>query len=394
MNKKLMAVAVAGALAAPAAAFAQASSVQIYGRANLGLDTYQATGATAGSASDLKSRTRVYDAASRLGVRGTEDLGGGLKAIFVMESGVNMDAGGTTGQGGQANASSGTLASRDSWLGLEGAWGRVSFGRQSIYWVDGVIAQSGPNYINTDIPWFNGTGMGRVSTGVPGGNAAGPVARQSNVMAYNSPTVSGWNATVSYAPQSENAAAAANTDATIWGVTVRYSGPIDFQFDHVDNQAVSGGANRQKSTGNKIGLSWPYQPGGRVSLKWAQTKMNDVGLVAGFSALHDNISQSMWGINWEHMIGNVQLMAEWSKLQKASGCSGTGCDGTDATGYMLGVKYYFSKRTGIYASYNQVRNGSNQIADYTAAAMTSVAAGTVAAGADPRIVAVGVMHNF
>src|SRR3989304_4551485 len=64
MNKKLTALAVAGALAAPAAAFAQASNVTIYGRANLGLDTYSATGATAGSAFDYKSRNRDYDAGS------------------------------------------------------------------------------------------------------------------------------------------------------------------------------------------------------------------------------------------------------------------------------------------------------------------------------------------
>ena len=52
MNKKLMALAVAGALAAPAAALAQ---VQIYGRANLGIDRYEATGATAGSAAASSS---------------------------------------------------------------------------------------------------------------------------------------------------------------------------------------------------------------------------------------------------------------------------------------------------------------------------------------------------
>ena len=387
MNKKLMALAVAGALAAPAAAFAQASNVQIYGRANLGLDQYQATGATAGSASDLKSRTRVYDSGSRLGVRGTEDLGGGLKAVFQLESGVNFDTGSGNGQAGTANASTGTLASRDSWVGLEGGWGRVSFGRQSIYWVDGVIAQTGANYVNTDIPWFNGTGMGRVSTGSPGA----PIARQSNVIAYNSPTVAGWNGTLSYQPNSEAATAGANTDASVWGATVRYNGPLDFQYDHVETQAASGGANRQKNIGNKIGLSWPYQPGARVSLKWAQTKMDDVGTVASFSTLHDDIKQSMWGINWEHMFGNVQLMAQWSKLQNASGCTGTGCNNTDATGYLLAVKYHFSKRTGVYASWNQVRNGSNQIADYTAAGMSS---GTVAAGADPRIIAVGIHHSF
>src|SRR6266568_6750864 len=58
MNKKLMALAVAGALTAPAAALAQ---VQIYGRANVGIDTYSATGATAGSAADFKNRNVVYD---------------------------------------------------------------------------------------------------------------------------------------------------------------------------------------------------------------------------------------------------------------------------------------------------------------------------------------------
>ena len=77
MNKKLMALAVAGALAIPAAAFAQAGNVQIYGRANLGFDNYSATGATGGAAFDYKARNRVYDAGSRLGFSGSEDLGGG-----------------------------------------------------------------------------------------------------------------------------------------------------------------------------------------------------------------------------------------------------------------------------------------------------------------------------
>src|SRR3990170_4342993 len=87
MKRKLLAVLVASALAAPVAALAQASNVQIYGRANLGLDNYSATGSTAGAAADLKSRSRVFDTASRLGVRGTENLGGGLKALFAIESG-------------------------------------------------------------------------------------------------------------------------------------------------------------------------------------------------------------------------------------------------------------------------------------------------------------------
>src|SRR3954462_5450954 len=118
MQKKLMALAVAGALSAPVAAFAQASNVQIYGRANVGVDNYEAKGATAANA-DFKGRMRVFDQGSRLGVRGTEDLGGGLKALFQIESGVNIDSGSANGQNGALNSSTGRFASRDSFVGLE-----------------------------------------------------------------------------------------------------------------------------------------------------------------------------------------------------------------------------------------------------------------------------------
>jgi predicted porin len=399
MNKRSIALIAAGVLGVPAIACAQASNVQIYGRANVGLDTWQATGATASAAQDFRSRTRIYDNSSRIGFRGTEDLGGGLKAMFQLESGANIDTGSANGQSGVANASSGTLASRDSWVALGGNWGDVRFGRQSVFWINGPAAQSGANYINTDVPFVTATSMGRVSTAIPGG---APVARQSNVLSYNSPTISGFNASLSYSPQSEAAAAAANTDSSLWGLTARYNGALDFQWDYVANQQASGGAQRQKSTGNKLSVSWPYQPGARISLLWGRDKMDDTPVVAAFSALHDKVSATMYIFSWEHMLGNWQLLAEWGKLQKASGCTalnGTvnGCEGTDATAYMLGLKYHFSKRTGAYVSYNQVRNGANQIVDYAAAGYSSGGAAgmpATSAGADPRVVAVGILHNF
>jgi predicted porin len=399
MNKKLGAIAVAGALAAPAVAFAQASNVEIYGRANVGLDSWSATGATAGSNADFKSRTRVFDGASRIGFRGTEDLGGGLKTLFQLESGINLDSGSVNGQSGAPNVSSGTLASRDSYVGIGGSWGDVRFGRQSVFWISGVIAQTGANFINAEVPFANATSMGRVSTAIPGG---APVARQSNVISYNSPILSGWNGTLSYSPQSEAAAASVNTDSSLWGATVRYNGALNFQWDYVVNQQGSGGAQRQKSTGNKLGLSWPYAPGSRISLTWAKDKMDDTPAVASFTALHDNVSATMLAVNWEHMVGNWQYFAQWGKVQKASGCTAlngaaNGCDGTDAVGYMLAVKYHFSRRTGVYLSYNQVRNGANQINEWAAAGYSSAGAAGLpasAAGADPRVVAVGVLHNF
>lgn len=402
MNKKVMALAVASALAVPAAAFAQASNVQIYGRVNTGWDNYSATGATAGSALDFKNRSRVYDAGSRIGVRGTEDLGNGLRAVFVIENGANVDTGTANGQSGAANSSTGTFATRDSYGGLEGSWGRVSFGRQSIYWVNGPIDQTAANYINSGIPWTSVGTSGRVSA---------PTARTSNVAAYNSPTWGGFNFTASYAPGSEAAIAGANTDASIWGITLRYSGMIDAQYDWAVNQAVSVAAatTRLKITGQKIGVSWPYAPGSRISLLTAIVKNENGPAIANFTAAGDNVKQSHLSLNWEHTFGNIQALAAWGKLRKATGCTATqgviagtsatqnGCDGTDATAYMLALRYNFSKRTGAYISWNRISNSSNQNADYNAAGMSSAGAITMpsaSVGADPRIWAVGVMHNF
>ena len=389
MKRKLLAVLVASALAAPVAALAQASNVQIYGRANLGLDNYSATGSTAGAAADLKSRNRVFDNASRIGFRGTEDLGNGLKALFAIESGVSVDSGSGNGQSGATNSSTGLLASRDSFVGLQGGWGRVTFGRKSIFYSNGAVAKTSSNYVNTEIPWTKGNTFGRV---------AGPAARTSNVLAYSSPTLSGFNGTLSYVPNSEAAKAGADTDASIWVVTLRYTGLVNAQWDYGVNQAASGGTHRLKITGNKLGIGWPYSPGAQISLIWTQNKNDDVAATAGFSALHNNLTQTAWTLNWEHMFGKVQALAMYGKLNGASGCTalnGTanGCDNTGATAYMLGLRYLLSKRTSTYVTYNKVSNGSNQIANYTNDGYAASAT-AIGAGSDPRVVALGVMHNF
>src|SRR6476660_1829429 len=114
MNKKLIALAVAGACVAPAAMAQSANPVTLYGRVYATLEQVQAKG---GSAAEVSSRTRVSDQSSLLGVRGTEDLGGGLKAFFQLETGFKVDQNDTT------------FAARNSAVGLQGAWGSVLLGR-------------------------------------------------------------------------------------------------------------------------------------------------------------------------------------------------------------------------------------------------------------------------
>jgi predicted porin len=395
MNKKVMALAVAGVLAAPAA-FAQSSNVQLYGRANLGFDWYQATGAV-NSADNYEGRFRVFDNSSRVGLRGTEDLGNGLKAIFQIETGVNIDNGSTTGQGGQGNASSGTWASRDSFVGLDSGWGRLTFGRQSIYWANGELAQFAANYINTEIPWTNGTSMGRVSSG-PGTPAV--IARTSNVVQYTTPTFAGFNATLSYSPNFQEAVQNNNsvdTDGQIFGATLRGAfGAFYGQFDYASvkgNSVIATGAQADYNL-YKAGIGWKYMPGANLSFIWVMNENNNT-LAAGTS----DVDQNGYTINWEHTFGNIQVMAQYGWLDDISGCNGTqtvSCGSTGATAWMLGARYLLSKRTWLYASYNQVRNDDNQYVDYNGAAITSRNPGASATpyGADPQIWAVGIFHAF
>ncbi|HEY8608714.1 MAG TPA: porin [Noviherbaspirillum sp.] len=115
MKKSLLALAVLGAFAGAASA---QSSVTIYGVADVGIERFDNDGA-AGATWGLTSGNQ---SGSRIGFRGTEDLGGGLKANFVLENGFNIDTG-TLGQGGR-------LFGRQAWVGLSGGFGAVKFGRQ------------------------------------------------------------------------------------------------------------------------------------------------------------------------------------------------------------------------------------------------------------------------
>src|SRR6266705_1211822 len=388
MNKKLMAVAVAGAFGVPAAAVAQ---VEIYGRANVFVDSYSATGSTSGTA-DFKSRTRVNDQGSRLGVRGREDLGRGLRAVYQIEAGVNIDTGSqTTSTGSQtalsgpSNSSTGFLASRDSFVGVEGGWGRALLGRQSLYYGNGIIEQVTSNYVNVGLPLFSGNLI-----------VGNPTARTNNVLSYTTKTFSGVDATLAYSPQSEGVGANANTDAKITALTARYSGRVNAQVDWAKNKKqtpVALGGNGD-ITGVKLGVGYPYAPGAQIAFVYVSQKQENVAAVGGFVSAGDTIKAKGWGINWEHIFGNIQALAQYARTNDLSGCTGD-CSATKANMYMVGAKYLFSKRTGAYATFNQIKNDTKGFTDFSNGG--GYAPGPLAvgnAGADPRVIALGIMHNF
>ncbi len=411
MQKKIIALAVAGL--ASTAAFAQSSNVTVYGRANMGLDTYGASGAANGGGSNLNTRTRVFDSGSRLGFRGTEDLGGGMKAGFTIEAGVNMDNAGATGAGnfGQngaaTNGSSGGIASRDSWLSIGGNWGEVRTGRISLFWGDGALNQTAANYVNGGVTLTTGVGTGLVT---------GPTNRTNNVLAYVSPNFSGFSAMLGYVASAEghgaaNAAAgtAANannkTNAAGWSTRFNYAnGPFTALADYTaltaqDTEAVTG---INKNIGMKLGLGYSYAPGSQVAFIWSQLRNNNITAAVGTIAnAGDDLRQSAWTLNWEHTMGNTQLLGQYARASNASGMTGATTGSSDIRQWMLGAKYNLSKRTGMYVTYNRIQNAELAFSDYAGGGYTSsqnaAGAGTLGVqqrGADPTVIAVGVMHNF
>src|SRR5688572_29756780 len=129
MRQTLMAAAVAGALAVPGLALAQATNVQIYGVLDLRVDsTKYANGATD---TNIRKEHMHSGQPNRIGFRGTESLGGGMTAFFQVEQQVGTGARQISGTESGGNY---LWGGRPTFLGLRSGWGEVSFGMQdSVY---------------------------------------------------------------------------------------------------------------------------------------------------------------------------------------------------------------------------------------------------------------------
>ncbi|HEX8602624.1 MAG TPA: porin [Pseudoduganella sp.] len=115
---RIMAMAMGMGFGAPLAAAAQ--SVTLYGVLDSGVEYVNHVGPSGRSLTRVPTITGTFP--SRWGLRGSEDLGGGTRALFALESGIGMDTG-ALNQGGR-------LFGLQAWVGLGGTWGQVSVGRQ------------------------------------------------------------------------------------------------------------------------------------------------------------------------------------------------------------------------------------------------------------------------
>lgn len=380
MKKSLVALA---ALAATSA-FAQ-SSVTLYGAADVGYRTAKWTdaGAARGKASGVADGAM---AGNRFGFRGTEDLGGGLKADFVMEQGVSFVSSDLTGQrqassafpvngydatnGSTATtlADSGrsTATNRQSWVGLSGGFGNVRLGYQytTLY----------------EISTLSGFNAG--SEGMHGGDTLHTVfggaswgGTRANGISYTLPTMGGLAVTLERGAKTDQevyatTGASAGYDVSRTALRAAYtSGPLKAMYGHTELSSAtsaSGSMTMGASTTAKLdqfGASYNF---GKFSVMGTYAKGDD-----GAATKTETKAQQ---------IGVKVPVGAWTFIAATGSGDQTlsGAKTADVKQTQMGLNYTLSKRTTAYM--------------YTG---TTKDNGTAAAAVEKKTATIiGVFHSF
>ncbi|QIL43081.1 porin [Acidovorax sp. HDW3] len=338
MKKSLIALAV---LAASGAAMAQ-SSVTLYGVADAGV-TYVNGGKNFTGVESGQNKT------SRLGFKGVEDLGGGLKANFVLEGGLNLDSGdGNSGAPAGAAASTGFSFQRQSTVGLSGGFGEVRLGRE--------LTAAYNATARYDV--FGSVGLGASQLWANGGVFSIPVdpttvikarsttdQRVSNAVTYVSPDFAGFKVGVNYG---FGEVAGANSDNRYMGAAATYdNGPISLGF----------GLERMNKPGNALALgnTDAISLGGSYDLGVAKLLAGyRQSTVKGFLGDNTpNLKTKGYMLAVTAPVGPGLVRASYNRYEARFD------DGkTTANHFSAGYVYNMSKRTALYGTYSYLKNSN------------------------------------
>jgi len=377
MNKKLVALAVAGAFALPMAAQAQTANVTLYGRLNVDMEVVN------GKQTDNSNPKvfRVSSNSSRIGFRGTESLGGGLSAIFQIESGVPGD-GGNQGIGGTPAG----LATRETFVGLQGAWGTFKMGRflapyDDIHPIFGNVPTLTTSILSTASLWAQGF------AGQP--EAGGFDDRIRNSVRYDSPTFAGFNGSVQYGGY-ENQCCATNTNAPGEHAGVLSMGGF------YNNGPLQGGVAYERHYKTRLADRDDDALSVAAGWQFGIWRIGGVYEKLKYETLTGDLKRDLWGASLTVNLGPGQLYASYIDAMKGKGSASDservaglahGSD-TDSQQYTISYTYPLSKRTLTYAGYVKIQNSDR--ASYT----FNINSYGIAAGGKPGGLVFGLVHFF
>lgn len=330
MKKSLIAFA---ALATIAGAVSAQSSVTLYGRIDLAV----------GKAIGTEAKAINNGSGSRLGVRGVEDLGGGMSAFFNVEHRFNADTGAQSAAPVAAGATSNAAPLSRFWtgrsiVGLQGGFGKVTLGREytTAFLQSQLIAD----------PW----GWDTVASGIPGAGlnqllTGGDIARVRNdsSLTYNF-SAAGFSvgAQVAEATDTIN-----NFAKKPFNFALNYAaGPMSLGFGYEKTGQVGVGATGEAAKWMTVNGSFNL---GAVKL----------GALLGKGNSAAGADHKAWMLTAVAPMGQGELRGSYGKL---TADPVAGADVTVAKGFAVGYHYALSKRTTVYADY--ARNTGTGSATY------------------------------
>ncbi len=365
------------ALSAGITAHAQtASGVTLYGIVDVGVEQLNhVASAGGGSITRMPSNTSLLP--SRWGMRGTEDLGGGLKANFTLEAGIAPDQG-TANQGGRAMG-------RQSWVGVSGGWGAVTIGRQysMLFW----------SLLDSDLIGPAVYGMGSLDAYIPNARADNAVAYRATfggvaVGAEYSFGRDGVNAGPS--PAGTNCAGESGSDKQAcrqWSLYAKYDAPnwgaaigYDTQNGRTpasSTDVVFGGMNSSSKHDDRLHVGGYF--------KVASVK------IGGGLLRRDNDGDAikprsdLWYLGASYPLTEaLTLEGQWLDLRYKN------VSNYDSTMFVARAIYNLSKRTAVYTQFGRISNDS--------LATVSVSGGSpgsnTAPGNSQTGINVGIRHVF
>jgi predicted porin len=358
MQKKLIAIAIAAALA-PAAAMADSSNVVIYGKMHMSYDRIDVDTASNDTGSFISNNS------SRLGFKGSEDLGDGLKAVWQYEVGLNPDT-----------AAGGAFASqRDTFLGLSGNFGTVTAGRQAWHNLYAHDANMFSDQIGAPSVWIDRGG------------------RTNNSIKYATPNTSGFSGSVTYVTPNGVGNGGTYTNTGVEGVNDEYdasyafkasysNGPIFASLTHLKEgkSVTTAGKDDMKSTSIAGGYDF-----GAGKVVGQFVSYSDDANIAGKD-------KDIWTIGGSYNVtGMSKVKAQYTKA-KDSDTNGVKAD-DGAKMFTVGYDYSLSKRTTAYVAYSRVSNDTLGTYNVTGSGQ-GAAPGNITADKDPTALSLGLVHDF
>jgi len=327
-------IALAAALAAGFAGMAQAqSSVTVFGVVDLAV-----TQTTASGNGSLNQLSTDQNTSSRLGFRGTEDLGGGMKASFWLEAAITPDSGvgGSTSTDNKGSVNPGSLTfGRRSTLELSGSMGEIRLGRDYT-----------PTFTNLTVAHhpFGTNGVGNA------GQLFYPVAangttprtnvRASNGINYFSPVMNGFQLNAMYAMGEQLSNATANKDGNYAGARLSYgNGPLNLAYaSGKTNYTTSANVANDYTQSN---FAANYVLGNaKLMYLWGENKLGTTKTTSNLIGVQYKVSAT----------GEVR--AGYTALKATGQAASVG----DANQIAVGYVHNLSKRTALYTTYSSVDN--------------------------------------